>query len=304
MKIKNKFLILSTAMAIGLSPLSAVHAEDDDLKFGIMPATDSIPLLWAEEKGYFDQVGLEIELVAFTNGANRTTAMQTGELDGDLEGLVEYLTVIEENPEFGRIVTYSNDQFVKVAAPGAKEVTDRPYKIGGMLNSVIHYLTFKEFQGVANGYTEEFIPELPLRIQLLAQDQLDYAILPEPIASSAQAQGLEKTAIETDEDVNVFVFHQEVVDGAPDKLQAFLEAYDLAVADLQEASNLEEAKRLLVDTFDLPENLAELMSLPDFKASGLPSQDYIKFLQEWLGEEFDGQYDAAYQDLVFNDSAQ
>lgn len=302
---KKKLLSLSliAIVAAGLLSPHAVFAQET-LKFGIMPATDSIPLLWAEEKGYFEEEGVEVELIGFTNGANRTTAMQTGELDGDLEGLTEYLNSVEQDPSIGKIISTTNDQFVLIKAAEAKDPSKEEVKVGSFLNSVVHYLTYKEFESAVKGYTEEFIPEIPLRIQMLAQNQIDYAILPEPIASSAVAQGLERSEISVDEDVNVYVFRADVLDNHAQEVKAFIKAYNQAIADLQDQANLTQAKTLLVEKFELPVALVDLMTLPTFKEAALPDQAYVETMQSWLSQEFDQEYNTTYEDLVFDASAE
>ena len=52
------------------------------LRIGVMSAADSAPILLAEENGYFEELGLNVELEIFTNGATKQSSIQAGELDG------------------------------------------------------------------------------------------------------------------------------------------------------------------------------------------------------------------------------
>lgn len=303
---KKSFKFLSAVVLFGSALLSAVSvsAQDDVLKFGLMPASDSVPMLWAAEKGYFEEAGVNVELVTFTNGNNRNSAMRAGELAGDIEGLMEVISAVQEDPSVGRIVSNTNDHFVLVQSKDYQEDESKELVIGGMLHSVIHYLTVKQFEDYKGGYREEFIPEIPVRIQMLLQNEIDFAILPEPVASSAVAQGLTKTELGVDEDVNAIVFRPEYLEANQEAVKAFLVAYDRAVEDLQDEANVEEAKKLLVSTFELPEALVEHISFPKFETSKLPSEEYVTSVQEWLTTEFDETYDVPYKEFIFDVSAQ
>ena len=54
-----------------------------DLKVGMMPAVNSIPLIVAEEAGFFNQEGVSVDLVMFTSQLNRESALQTHRVDGN-----------------------------------------------------------------------------------------------------------------------------------------------------------------------------------------------------------------------------
>lgn len=301
----KKLFLVTLAVTTLVNPFVVSHVKAQDaFRIGVMPATDSVPILWAQEKGYFEEAGITVEVVPFTNGANRSAAMQTGELDADIEGLVEIINEAQMNPNAGKLISRTSDNFLLVQSANYQEDTSEELVIGGMLNSVIHYLTLKHFADYPGGFREEYIAEIPVRIQMLQQNELDFAILPEPVASSAAAQGLIKTAINVDEDVNGIMVHQAYLDENPDAIKAFLAAYDKAVEDLQDEANIQAAKELLVATFELPKTLLEFLEFPKFEPSALPSEEYVVNVQKWLSEEFDQDYTTPYKDLVYDVSAE
>ena len=57
------------------------------LKIGLMPAVDAAPMLLAEKKGYFQELGMTVELEIFTNAQNRQSALQTYVIDGAMTDL-------------------------------------------------------------------------------------------------------------------------------------------------------------------------------------------------------------------------
>ncbi len=66
---------------------SLVHAEQldvekDELKFGFIKLTDCAPIVIAKEKGYFEEEGLQVEVIAQPNWKQLLDNVINGELDG------------------------------------------------------------------------------------------------------------------------------------------------------------------------------------------------------------------------------
>ena len=54
------------------------NASDTTLKIGLMPDIDSIPFIIAEEKGFFKDEGVNVELQHFKSAMDRDSALQSG----------------------------------------------------------------------------------------------------------------------------------------------------------------------------------------------------------------------------------
>ncbi|MGB0415794.1 MAG: CmpA/NrtA family ABC transporter substrate-binding protein [Coraliomargarita sp.] len=81
----RKLLTSITATAVGLT--AAVNAEmldveKDELKFGFIKLTDCAPIVIAKEKGYFEDEGLQVEVIAQPNWKQLLDNVINGELDG------------------------------------------------------------------------------------------------------------------------------------------------------------------------------------------------------------------------------
>lgn len=183
------------AMVVGLlgalSPVNLVaHAQEAevDLFVGVMPATDSAPIFWADEYGLFEEAGLNVQVELFTNATNQQSSAQAQQIDVYMASLVEFLIAIENNPDAGAITTTTDGVFPVVVSPkydGGKDVS-----IGLMEISVTNYVA--DLFLTDYDLDKQFIAEVPLRIQMLLAGELDMAVLPEPMASNAEAKGLEK----------------------------------------------------------------------------------------------------------------
>ena len=78
-------LVLGGLIAAG--PASAqmtemLDVEKDELKFGFIKLTDCAPIVIAKEKGFFDDEGLSVEVVAQSNWKTLLDGVISGDLDG------------------------------------------------------------------------------------------------------------------------------------------------------------------------------------------------------------------------------
>ncbi|MBK1858893.1 CmpA/NrtA family ABC transporter substrate-binding protein, partial [Cerasicoccus arenae] len=80
-----KRIIVNTAAALALS-LSPAYAdldlEKDELKFGFIKLTDCAPLVIAKEKGFFEDEGIQAEVIAQPNWKTLLDNVINGNLDG------------------------------------------------------------------------------------------------------------------------------------------------------------------------------------------------------------------------------
>lgn len=81
---KNTLFKSSLVGLVSLSSLSAeqLDVEKDELKLGFIKLTDCAPLVIAKEKGFFDEEGLSVEVIAQPNWKQLLDNVINGELDG------------------------------------------------------------------------------------------------------------------------------------------------------------------------------------------------------------------------------
>lgn len=80
----NYKYLSSALVAASLTPLWAepLDVEKDELKFGFIKLTDCAPIVIAKEKGFFEEEGLQVEVIAQPNWKQLLDNVITGELDG------------------------------------------------------------------------------------------------------------------------------------------------------------------------------------------------------------------------------
>ncbi len=75
-------IIITAALSSGLSYAEQLAVEKDELKLGFIKLTDCAPIVIAKEKGFFDDEGLSVEVIAQSNWKVLLDNVITGNIDG------------------------------------------------------------------------------------------------------------------------------------------------------------------------------------------------------------------------------
>jgi len=75
-------IIADPAKPVAKPETEQLDVEKDELKFGFIKLTDCAPLVVAKEKGFFDDEGLQVEVIAQPNWKQLLDNVINGELDG------------------------------------------------------------------------------------------------------------------------------------------------------------------------------------------------------------------------------
>jgi NitT/TauT family transport system substrate-binding protein len=94
--LRNSLLRISLTMAAAvLAATSASHAQTK-LRVGILPISETLGAVVADQKGFFKEEGLEVELTKFQSGAAAVPVLQSGRLDISFSNTVSTLQAIEQ----------------------------------------------------------------------------------------------------------------------------------------------------------------------------------------------------------------
>lgn len=294
MKFWKHMIICLSAVALVLGGCTAKQADEGslELKVGVMPAVDSAPMFVAEKQGYFEELGLKVDLQIYTNAMNRQSALQSNELDGAMTDVVALVNNVQNG--FDIKVTTSTDGSFPVLV--SKDFTDKPeVRVGLMEVSVVNYLA-DEYLSEQYNLDKVYINEIPARLEMINQGQIDMVVLPEPVASQGSLNGLEKRTYESKDAFSpeVMVFTGNAIKNKEKALELFHQAYNKAVADIQADENV--ARDILVERLDLNPQVKDIIDLPEYHEARLPSEEYIQKIIAWnekvLGTKIDLQYDA------------
>lgn len=293
------FLVSSSVLINGIKVQAQEERKETavDLLVGVMPATDSAPIFWADEYGFFEKAGISVQVELFTNAMNQQSSAQTQQIDVYMASLVEFIIARENNSDAGAITTTTDGVFPIVVSPeydGGEEV-----KIGLMEISVTNYIADLFLTDYV--LDKQFIAEVPLRIQMLLAGELDMAVLPEPMATNAAAQGLDKILINESQDFspNVMIFNQETLENDATIVAAFHEAYNAAVEAMK---GQEDAVRaLLIERLGLDAAIQDDIILPTYHLTRVPSEEYVEEARAWVETLLDQKISVTYDELVVKD---
>jgi len=276
------------------APKAAAPAADGKtLRFAVLPITDVLPVYVAEQKGYFKDAGLNVQLIPVASAAERDQVVQSGQADGVLTDLINIVLFNAEQPRLqvvrkARQAFPNAPQFRLLAGKDSGIANVQGLKgvdIGISDNSVIAYWTDRvlEKEGLAKADIKtQAVPNIVQRAQLLGQGQLKAGVLPDPLASLAMLQGAKVIADDTkypELGQSVLAFRTPYVQSNAEDIRKFTQAWDKAVADLR--ANPAEFRALLVEKGRVPEQIKDTLPIPLFPDPAVTSEAELKDVSDW-----------------------
>ncbi len=257
--------------------LSGCAKNPEKLKLGVMTNLDSIPFFVAKEKGF---LGENVELELFKSAADRDSALFSKNIDGSTSDLLSVM-MAKENDFDGVLTSKTNGYFVMVAGKdsGVTEISQMQGKsIGISSNTIIEYIT-DTILGEAGVEAEKTaVPLIPLRLEMLVNNKLDGATLPEPFGTIAVASGAVELKIDTETSAGIVLLSKDSIDKKKAYVKELYEAYDKAVDYINSAS-YEELKPILIEQMGFPE---VEFALPVYEKKTMPTEDDVKKANAWL----------------------
>ncbi len=268
--------------------------EDTSLKIGLLPILDVLPIYVADQEGYFKEQGIQVELVPFASAVERDTALQSGQIDGEINDLISaaFLNRDEDRVRVVRVAmraTPHKAMFAILAASSseiqsAADLAD--VEIAISTNTVIEYVTDQILQ--AEGLAPENIAKtevskIPVRLELLDKGQVQAATLPEPLASLALKQGARLVVDDTthtDVSQSIVSFRLQTIKGKPNTVKKFLAAYEKGVEALN--SDPDSYYGLLIEKGRVPEPVQDSFTMPHFPAAEVTSEAEFQRVIDWM----------------------
>ena len=186
-------LVLS-ALVAGCGSQQAEKKELQGIAIGLMPDIDSVPIIIAEEKGYFAEEGLKVDIQKFKSAMDRDAALQSGNLDGAISDMLA-VAFAKAGGFDVKVTSYTDGTYKLIAGKGDGDV--KPQDLAGKdvavsKNTIIEYVTDRIMASQnmpENSINKVVIPQIPTRLEMLQSGKLAAATLPEPMGSIAIANG-------------------------------------------------------------------------------------------------------------------
>lgn len=256
------------------------------LTIGVMPATDNIPLIVAQDQGFDKEHGVELVLEDFSSARDRDAAFQAEELDGvstDLVAIAIYQQAGQDvnitGSTFGQFDLITGDDSVQTVADlEGKEIIYAQ-------NTATQYASERmlEAAGVSSdSVTVVEVPQVPTRLELLKNQQASAAILPEPFVTMAKSDGLRVLESTNNMGINPFVmgFPSDVIEEKQEAIRGMYEAYNDAVAYMQEHDS-DDYIDLFIEEIGFPETLKDQIVVPDYTEAQQVKESDVVSAFEW-----------------------
>lgn len=306
-KKQSKFLavVLLGAMLLAGCGNGAAQAEEqqaasegDALQVGLLRIDDSFPFYVAQKEGLFEKYNVNVELKDFSSGRDQATALQGGELDVLMTDPVVTALSIKGGSDI-RIVAMAlgaepeEGRFLIVSAPDSGITTPEQLegkKLAISNNTMMDYLV-EQYETVLNlnktAITTVNMPDLMLRTTTLLEGKdIDAAILPDPLAAYAVAEGanvvIDDTQLGENLSQSVVAVTVEAIENKQEQVAAMLDAYNEAIELIN--SNPEQYQSFALECANVPATLADTYPTPTFTAHAIPSESDIARVNDWLVE--------------------
>lgn len=286
-----KRLVLLLLTLLAASPALAAQP----LKLGMLQIEDSAPFYVAEQEGFYQRHGLEVELVPFLSAIERDSALAAGAIDG---AIADPVGAILFDRGQGRLKitslclgeTPAEGVFAILASPksGLASVADlKGVEIAVSNSTIIEYVTDRmlEQQGFKPEEVKKVeVVKMPIRMQMLLSDAVRAATLPEPLASIAAGKGAKVlvTDAQSAESLSqtVIVFRPEALEQRRAEVAAFFAAYAEAVAAIN--ADPEKYRALVVEKGRIPPEFAASYPIPRYPAPAPFSPALYAPIIDWL----------------------
>ena len=286
-------LITALGLAACAAPATPTLAPPVLMRIGVLPIADVVPFYVAEQQGYFLKQGLNIELVPASSAAERDQMMLTEQIDGQVNDLVATVLFNAKSPRIKvvRIALAPSPKSANfwILAPKESSIKSaqdlKGKEIAISQNSVIEYVTQRmlEREGLApTDIKTTSVPAIPTRLQLVQQNQVAAATLPDPFASLAILQGAHIVVDDTkypEYSMSVITFRTDVLAKRANDVKRFLAAYDQAISDIR--AKPDQFRNTLIERGRVPDQLKDKYQFPLFPDPSIPSQAQWDDVVKW-----------------------
>ena len=279
------------------------------LKIGVLPVEDSLPFYVAQEKGYFTEENVKVELVPFQSALERDSAFQAGAIDGEITDLIAAALLKNAGVDHQIVTTTlgikpGEGRFAILAAPGSginKAEQLKGVEIGVSQNSIIEYVTDQLLQ--EQGFEPDeikkiVVPKIPVRMEMLFKNQIKAATLPDPLATYAESKGAKVILDNSKEDISqvVLIFHTEALKSRSKEVTGTLQAYARAVKEID--ANAESYRALFTEKAGVPEEIKDTYRIPHFSLPETPTQAQFDRAINWMLDKGLLKKALSYSDMV------
>ena len=275
---------------------SAESVTDQTLNVGILPAESAIPIILAEEEGFFEDLGLTVEIQSFTSPNDRNVAVQAKEVDATISDVMTEAT-FKQNGIDMTITSDILEDFKILASPqsGITEMNDFDgKKVTLVPNFILEYIMDQFAKEESFTYEIVDISSFSARSEALLNDQVDGAVYTEPQASMLAQQGAVVLGSSKEAGIKggTIQFMDNVLEERPQDIEAFYQAYNQAIDYMNEHKATEYAG--ILSDYQFPEAMSTYLDSreEDYPYAQVVPEEQFESIISWTKDK--GQIDSEY----------
>lgn len=310
----KKLGMLLMTVAIGLAACSngnessqATQTSEPDLtneplRFGTLPAESAIPIILAEENGYFDKENVEVDITSFSSPNDRNAAAQSSELDGMIGDVMTALSFKEGGIDL-TITSDINEEFKLLSSPdsGITDIKQLDGKDVSLIPKLLLEYIMDEIAAKNNiAYEVVSIPSIPARYEALLENQIDSVIFTEPQATALQLNGAHVLASSSEYGIKggTILFSDDSVAERSSDIAAFYRAYNQAV-DYMNTTDAAEYSTVLTE-YNFPETMGDYLKnkKEDYSKATIVTEEQYESIKQWTKEKEMISKDYMYEELT------
>lgn len=282
------------------------------IKIGTLPTEDTLPIYVAQQKGIFEDRGLDVQVTVFKSAQERDAALQAGQIDGFMGDIVAVAALQQSGTPVSIVSTLlgvkpSEGRFGIVAPPKSNIKTVAQLKgvpIATSSNTITEYVIDSLLK--ENGFTDTDIKKveikaLPVRLEAVMGGKVQAAALPDPLLAFAEKQGARLIISDTkgaNVSQTVLVFRKDFL--GKDENKAAIKDLLVSINDGVGLINKkpDAYRKLLVEKAKLPKPIENSYKINTYPEVQLPTEDEVGQVLDWMVKKHIIKPGLTYKDLI------
>ena len=278
---------------VGNTADTAANAAANDstaLRVAVLPTAECMPFYVAAQTGVFDSLGVNVRLMTFDAAMDADTAFQRGHVDAVAADLVKAVLWKSRGDSIRVVMTADLNLYLVTSRP-ARLKTGESLKekvVAFTRNSALDY-TADGMLALSKLQSEQLnkpqINNINLRLQMLLNGQYDGALLPEPYATLATAQGhnlvLSTQNLKHYNPLFAVVAYDSLMRTRRSDMAKLVEAYDVVASRIERTDSADASYWISCLPMETvwPDSV---VVLPQVRPSSKPSVSVVDSVKQWL----------------------
>ena len=267
-----------------------MRLDSISLKVGVMPTLGCLPFYFAERNGIYDSLGLDIKLINYQAQMDIDTALQNGRVECAYTDLIRAARMQDRGAQISFFAGIEEKMQLltqnKLRIRKAEQLKERLVAIARL--SVTDYLTDIIIDSAKIDDGDVYRPQvndISLRAEMMFNEHIDAAFMPEPYASLSAARGHRVIFTPIQNLTGMAVTTSALQDSTRVReIELLIEGYNLAVKRLNNSKELSKLNDVanFYRLNPVDEHLSDSIVLPTYSLMYFPTQHAVSEAIEFL----------------------